>query len=67
MSPADVEILWVARDDIYDLFVNGRFRDFFKTFGEAVAGAEKAMHDSTDVIKQWKSTPPKKGKVRRTC
>ena len=64
MSPADVEIRWVPGEDIYDLFVDGRFRNFYKTFGEAVSGAEKIM-ETTDVIQQWKDLPPRKGKVRR--
>jgi hypothetical protein len=64
MSPTDVEIRWVPGENIYDLFVNGRFRDFYRTFGEAVSGAEKAM-EKKDVIEQWKELPPKKGKVRR--
>lgn len=66
MSPVDVEIRWVSQDNIYDLFVKGRFRNFYKTFEEAAAGAERVLSDSTDVIQQWKSAPPKKGKVRRS-
>ena len=64
MSPADIEIRWVPGDNIYDVFVNGRFRDFYNSFGEAALGAEKIMQKSTDVISQWKDAPPKKGKVR---
>lgn len=64
MSPADVEIRWVANDNIYDLFVNGRFRNFYKTFGEAALDADKIVHEKPDVIEQWKNLPPKKGKVR---
>lgn len=62
MSPADIEIRWVPGEDIYDLFVNGRFRNFYKTFGEAAIAAEQIGH--TDVFQQWKGQPPKKGKVR---
>lgn len=64
MSPADVEIRYVSGDDIYDLFVKGRFKNFYKTFGEAVMDAEKELEKSDDVIQQWKEMPPKKGKVR---
>lgn len=65
MSPENVEIRWVSGDDIYDLFVNGRFKNFYKTFGEAALGAEKILQKGTDVVQEWKSLPPKKGKVRR--
>ena len=65
MSPTDVEIRWVPRDDIYDLFVCGKFRNFYRTFGDAVKGAEEAMRRDTDVVQQWKDRPPRKGKVRR--
>ena len=64
MSPTDVEIRWVPVENIYDLFVHGRFRDFYKTFGEAALGAEQAMAKK-DAIQQWKELPPRKGKVRR--
>ena len=62
MSPADIEIRWIPRDDIYDLFVNGRFKNFYRTFGEAALAAEKAV--DMDVFQQWKKQSPKKGKVR---
>lgn len=65
MSPENVEIRWVSGDDIYDLFVNGRFKNFYKTFGEAALGAEKILQKGTDVVQEWKNLPPKKGKVRR--
>lgn len=65
MSPADIEIRWIPRDDIYDLFVNGQFRNFYKTFGEAALGAEAVLRKSEDAVQQWKSLPPRKGKVRR--
>ena len=65
MSPTDVEIRRVPGENIYDLFVNGHFKDFYKTFGEAALGAEKALEGCTDVVQQWKEMPPKKGKVRR--
>ena len=64
MSPADVEIRWVAGENIYDLFVMGRFRNFYKTFGEAVRGAEQAMEKHPDVVQEWKNQAPRKGKVR---
>lgn len=62
MSPADVEIRWVPKDDIYDLFVRGQFRNFFQTFGEAAIAADRIIH--ADVIQQWHEQPKKKGKVR---
>lgn len=64
MSPSDVEIRWVPNDNIYDLFVNGKFKNFYKTFGEAALDADKIAHQKVDVIEQWKAFPPKKGKVR---
>lgn len=64
MSPVDVEIRRVPGENIYDLFVCGRFKNFYKTFGEAALGAEQAMAKK-DVIQQWKDLPPRKGKVRR--
>lgn len=64
MSPTNVEIRLVARDDIYDLFVDGRFRNFYKTFGEAALAAEKLLQEDTDIVQQWKDKPRKKGKVR---
>lgn len=65
MTPADIEIRYVAGDNIYDLFVHGRFQSFYPTFGEAVRGVERLLESSNDVIQQWKNLPPKKGKVRK--
>lgn len=65
MSPVDVEIRRVDKDDIYDVFVNGRFKNFFKSFGEAAIYAEKVAHDKVDVLEKFLKMPPKKGKVRR--
>ena len=63
MAPTDVEIRWVSNDNVYDLFVDGRFKNFFRTFSEAAIEADRIIHNH-DILRQWKSLPPKKGKVR---
>ena len=40
-NAADIEIRCVDRDRIYDMYVGGRFHNFFRTFGEAVREAER--------------------------
>ena len=42
-TPNDVEIRYVDRDKIYDLYVYGRFRNFFTTFADAANEAEKLL------------------------
>lgn len=41
LTANDYEIRYVDKDDIYDLFVQGRFKNFFKTFPEAVKEIER--------------------------
>ena len=61
-NPNDIEIRWVAQEGIYDLFVCGRFRNFFKTFPEAALEAEKLM--AADPMDTYRRAPKRKGKIK---
>ena len=67
-NPTDVEIKYVEKDGIYDLYVGGKFRNFFHTFSEAVLAAEELQSDSYTVIKDpvaaFRSLTKKGGKCR---
>ena len=66
LSPADVEIVRVGRDDIYDLYVNGRFKNYYATFAEAALAAEEIIHKPVDVVRQWRAESKNRGgKVHR--
>ena len=62
LNPNDVEITYVAGDKIYDLYVRGRFKNFYRTFGEAALEAERLM--ATDVVSRFRQGASKGGKVR---
>ena len=58
----DYEIRYVAQDEIYDLFVQGRFKNFFRTFGEAVKEVERLRSQSP--MDAYMESKKKGGKVR---
>lgn len=67
-NPTDVEIRYVSRDNIYDLYVGGKFRNFYATFSEAVLEAERLQAEATPTIKDpvaaFRALPKKGGKLR---
>ena len=67
-NPTDVEIRYVDRDKIYDLYVGGKFRNFYRTFSEAVLEAERLQSEKPDVIADpvgaFRKLPKKGGKLR---
>lgn len=52
MKPEDVEIIY--RGGIYDIYVRGRYRDFYSTFGQAVRKFEELTSKSPGNKKQEK-------------
>ena len=62
LTADDFEIRYTEKSEIYDLYVQGRFRNFFKTFGEAVMEIERLRSSSpVDIFMEQK----KKGGKRR--
>lgn len=62
LTANDYEIRYVDRDGIYDLYVQGRFKNFFKTFGEAVLEVERLR--DLKPMDLFNETPKRKGKCR---
>jgi hypothetical protein len=62
LTADDFEIRYTEKSEIYDLYVQGRFRNFFKTFGEAVMEIERLRSSSpVDIFMEQKT----KGGKRR--
>ena len=66
-NPTDVEIKYVSKDEIYDLYVGGKFRNFYRSFTEAVLEAEELQNENPtekDPVAAFLSLPKKGGKCR---
>ena len=62
LAANDYEIRYVEKDRIYDLFVQGRFKTFFRTFEEAVKEVERLQ--SLTPVDVYHETNPKGGRRR---
>lgn len=62
LAANDYEIRYVEKDRIYDLFVQGRFKTFFRTFEEAVKEVERLQ--SLTPVDVYHETNQKGGRRR---
>ena len=64
-SADQIEIRRSGAPPIYDIYVDGHFRTYVKTFEDAVETVEKIRKEHTDVIQRWTNQPKKGGKIRK--